>query len=770
MAEYSLSLHQAPECTHYIAVSWCWSDASDNLPKETPRPRVVDPNRPEIPLDLDVLTAAKPLSGWDFYRDIPRAQIWAVPSAQTHKWATNLTFLAPGDDSGETPAIACPDCVSHWKHSTVPFARRLQHLTVSSQAGIDSITVHSKENVARGNKAPRSVLDRAIRFAAAHRIGYIWIDKESIDQTDRDDKEVGVQSMDLVYQRSRYPLGIISDMAITIQQELDALTKLMSDRSMDLQEWGLAKDFLQRLAKSNFFTRAWISQELFASGCMILIIPCNLLLRKDMVVIGPTPGEVEIRLDGSSYGIRSWDMLSDRLADEDTKARELNRDYLEPPFHDLYLAWDALRPYSTGNPPAPNRWGADKDPNWRDVRNISSGLEILADKRNSVSTERLTILANICNFRVKLNTKGLAGFQFSTCLLALSLMNNHWTFFDPFHCPALEVNDDDQDKVFEADNLSTEERTYLRQRWYNDDHNVMVRSMNWLDQDQVSRSAQPFLTVDHQRVICKGRLWVSNKILDVRDIKRTYLSLLEADRYSESQISQHFFQQLICRCLELKLLSLACGLWQNVKVNEQAICTWLKDACGAKTNPCSTGFDSEVFIRWLIEQQGGVIPLQLLRDDCHLTHVWLQEHIKLEGFIGIAQCLDDHFQLIPDQHSFTNIRKTGRSFFECLTTGPTEEMAPMEGRLFWKLRSNLWKWESEMKRNARPDDQDRIEPSVTTGYVVKRFNAGGLVSSSDGYAVDDVPLEGAIASAAEWVKFQAVLKELERLFDVTRST
>jgi hypothetical protein len=66
------------------------------------------------------------------------------------------------------------------------------------------------KNGLRKGRAPRNAVDRAMKYAAESCIRLIWIDQECLEQDNRTDKENGIQSMDLVYSRSLYPLGLLN--------------------------------------------------------------------------------------------------------------------------------------------------------------------------------------------------------------------------------------------------------------------------------------------------------------------------------------------------------------------------------------------------------------------------------------------------------------------------------------------------------------------------------------------------------------------------------
>ena len=61
----------------------------------------------------------------------------------------------------------------------------------------------------RPNRAPPEILSRAIAFAVEFQAtSLLWIDQECIDQDNRVEKELAIQSMDQVYHRAMVSLGL----------------------------------------------------------------------------------------------------------------------------------------------------------------------------------------------------------------------------------------------------------------------------------------------------------------------------------------------------------------------------------------------------------------------------------------------------------------------------------------------------------------------------------------------------------------------------------
>jgi Heterokaryon incompatibility protein (HET) len=53
-------------------------------------------------------------------------------------------------------------------------------------------------------------MDRVVNYVTHFGLSAFWIDQECIDQQDSRAKERAMQSMDLVYRCSKYPLGVLT--------------------------------------------------------------------------------------------------------------------------------------------------------------------------------------------------------------------------------------------------------------------------------------------------------------------------------------------------------------------------------------------------------------------------------------------------------------------------------------------------------------------------------------------------------------------------------
>jgi hypothetical protein len=124
------------------------------------------------------------------------------------------------------------------------------------------------------------VLDRAFAYADHVGVDGIWIDQGCINQEDSGEKELAMQSMDLVYRNSDHPLGVLS-VQITSRRELESLSSLLSgdymqsrhhseyplfNRMVTLEKANEVLQLLCHITSDLWWTRAWIFQEDYLSS------------------------------------------------------------------------------------------------------------------------------------------------------------------------------------------------------------------------------------------------------------------------------------------------------------------------------------------------------------------------------------------------------------------------------------------------------------------------------------------------------------------------
>lgn len=279
----------------------------------------------------------------------------------------------------------------------------------------DSVVICDENLLRRESYSPSEVLFRALAYAAHKNVHAIWIDQDCINQKDPSDKEHGIQAMDIVYQEASHPIAVLETYLET-QAEVDSLFSLLEFTPFEPCQIGVLADVLGSLVTDSWFTRAWTLQESLSAGVtMVLLIGCGTQLNKPEF-FGPTPGEIEISI---------WDfqmaMVYARLViEEHLSAKTWPNDdeaIQASNFADeLYNLFPSIYPSDRSGP---------RDSSHRQSCSAAEAIRYLADRSNSFFPDRLSILANLCNYECRISSKILEmpQYAFTTCAMTLAILN-----------------------------------------------------------------------------------------------------------------------------------------------------------------------------------------------------------------------------------------------------------------------------------------------------------------------------------------------------------
>lgn len=286
------------------------------------------------------------------------------------------------------------------------------------------IDVGSGESPTRPTRAPPSLLKRILSSASAHNYRLFWMDQECIDQTDRTDKESGIQSMDLVYQNAKMILAVLNN-RIEEQRHLDALFDAI-EGSGDMTEDQVisALEVLELIFTDDWHSRAWCFQESSVPRRSILF-----LIARHPDLVAPNdgameachiPGEVEIgvfELCHSISGLFAYGSRYPELVPWMEKVQSLTTSTMAV---GMVAKWTPSHSHFS-----------------RRYRfNAAQAVHFLATKKHSRVADALAMVANLCNYPRRLNTMALEEHEsalgtelsLTTCLLALSLSNGDLSF------------------------------------------------------------------------------------------------------------------------------------------------------------------------------------------------------------------------------------------------------------------------------------------------------------------------------------------------------
>ncbi|KAK1521518.1 hypothetical protein CPAR01_15041 [Colletotrichum paranaense] len=136
----------------------------------------------------------------------------------------------------------------------------------------------------RAARALDDVLDRAVDFANSVGLRMIWIDQECLPQPKEDGSEeekayqrLGVQALDIVYNRAIVTAGLHES---TISKtEMSAIQLLIQHKTEELRYLSLrpqlfqyALDFLYMVQADKWYTRAWVIQEAVSAGDGLVLV------------------------------------------------------------------------------------------------------------------------------------------------------------------------------------------------------------------------------------------------------------------------------------------------------------------------------------------------------------------------------------------------------------------------------------------------------------------------------------------------------------------
>ncbi|RSL59925.1 hypothetical protein CEP54_007011 [Fusarium duplospermum] len=140
--------------------------------------------------------------------------------------------------------------------------------------------VRDLDGTTRKNCALDDVIDRAVDTANSLGLRMIWIDqeclpqpKETSPQYDKDEQQIGVQSMDILYSRAMVTGGLHS-LELSNQLQVNAIRSAMqpdysAGRCVDFHH---VIDFLDRVSQERWYERAWVAQEMLSAGRRLFLV------------------------------------------------------------------------------------------------------------------------------------------------------------------------------------------------------------------------------------------------------------------------------------------------------------------------------------------------------------------------------------------------------------------------------------------------------------------------------------------------------------------
>lgn len=336
--------------------------------------------------------------------------------------------------------------------------------------------VRDLNGIQRPARALDDVLDRAVDFANSCGLRMIWIDQECLpqpnDESPEEDKryqQLGVQAMDIVYNRAILTAGLHAS-TITSQAQMDAIQALMAygkdqrySLNLSQQLFDNVLDFLHMVQSDRWYTRAWVVQEAVSAGDGLflvfrrapgLVYPSKFRSQKKEEDLTPRhpldsvkrdlPSEIVcISVNEFRDLIQAAKLLLVRRFRTVRQALVRTRSA----FPILSIA-ESLHPRVTERQDASGMHiYAGKNYGPRQKLDAASALTLLKSRHCRDVQDRLTILANMCSYEIRLDTDKVAENCDSLRLgfLAIALLNGDTSIFVPevYHFPGDEDGDPD---------------------------------------------------------------------------------------------------------------------------------------------------------------------------------------------------------------------------------------------------------------------------------------------------------------------------------------
>ncbi|KAL8391578.1 hypothetical protein RB595_010267 [Gaeumannomyces hyphopodioides] len=396
-----------------------------------------------------------------------------------------------------SPSVECPEIVENPDYDNIcGHFVAISHcwpLPAPDGCGEDqkpkTCRVREIDGTKRTARALDDVLDRAVDFANMVGFRMIWIDHECLPQpteeSPQEDKEyqrIGVQAMDMVYQRALVTASFHGGLVVS-QQQVDAIHTILHSSDYGLiteiynppspgqpNEFRLAVahaiEFLQAVAGDPSYTRAWVAQEAVSAGNQRFLV-----FRRAPAVVGRTRFR---GLDGIYHKGRPRHSLDDRepklpfevigiaLHEFNLLLQKLKlcyRSFGRPWAMDLRLLHhNALSTIQAAEALHPNL--ALKDSGWLEPRislptlygddrkalSAATALTLLSTRECRDTQDRIPILANMCRYEHRIETADAVANcrSLRVAILSLALLNSDLSLLVPemYTCREETISDD----------------------------------------------------------------------------------------------------------------------------------------------------------------------------------------------------------------------------------------------------------------------------------------------------------------------------------------
>lgn len=287
-------------------------------------------------------------------------------------------------------------------------------------------------------------------------------DQECIQQDNPRDKEIAIQSMDLVYLKARSSIGLLQTRLQ--QKHLEYLSTVYESRIMPRSqqrrgkpvftgcrniELEVMRETVSMVVNDKWNTRAWVLQEAFASsGNMVLLFPKadKVDVRGWMMICNEASrSELAIQLDTVQECIAACGQIvqplliqalnapsNEKRRPAPTRRRRRGQDIKKLDPDEARATLQQIRLF---HPPAPDTGGSFFILGSNHRRTCSAAVAVTYLRLRDLErvADKLAIVANLCDYHLRLNTTELEKTQpsLSVCILVLAVANGDFSLLIP---------------------------------------------------------------------------------------------------------------------------------------------------------------------------------------------------------------------------------------------------------------------------------------------------------------------------------------------------
>lgn len=239
---------------------------------------------------LEPCCQAAELAGKSLVNLLLELQTYLTPNKKSREWAANIKcLLVPQEFQPEEIMIleSISETSTLFPQNYVAVSYSCERMPEYEKCDIEKHYKVQRPEGQSPNITRNIVIKRALRYANYVGSSHIWTDQDCINQEDEVEKQLAMDSMDLVYSESEFPVGLMATVLDT-EDDIRLLWALLggrltSDDSADIfcdtQDTEQVMGLLERFADDRWWSRAWIFQEEYLAGTRM-----NVLIRHSPVL------------------------------------------------------------------------------------------------------------------------------------------------------------------------------------------------------------------------------------------------------------------------------------------------------------------------------------------------------------------------------------------------------------------------------------------------------------------------------------------------------